>query len=162
MLQLGALELERLDGAQRLGRDPGLLLLRRLRAAGAALGQHLAVDQLAAFGGLLGTRRGGRRRGEPARERRQAAADAARPFDPKGLGLAHDQRGGHEVAAAPRRRVACEACVGQGLEPVRLPAGAQYELRQPGPLRRRVRPAPAHAHQAAVGARRQPLDRLDR
>ncbi len=55
-LQLGGLELERLDRSQGLGGDPGLGLLGRLGAAGPPLGEHRAVDDLAALGLAVGGR----------------------------------------------------------------------------------------------------------
>ena len=64
-LELGRLQLERLDRLQRLGRDARLGLLGRLGAPRAALGEHRAVDHLAA-GLLRGCLDGcGRRRREP-------------------------------------------------------------------------------------------------
>jgi hypothetical protein len=160
--ELGGLELERLDGFQRLGRDAGLLPLGGLSPAGPAVGEHRPVDDLAAriLQNRLG-RRCRRRRGQSSRQARKATAHAAGPLDPQRLGLRRHERRGHEVRPAPGRRVAGEAGVGQRLEAVVGPAGAQEQLGQPGLGRARRRPAPAHAHEPAVGARGQPLDGLD-
>jgi hypothetical protein len=151
-LQLGRLELQRLDGLQGLGGDPRLLALGGLGAARAPLGEHRAVDDLPA--GLLRRRLGdGRRRrcGQPARERRKPATGAAGPLDPQRLGLGGHERARHEVGAAPGRGVTREARVGQRLEAVVGALRAQQQLGQPGLGDRERGPAPAHAHEAAVG-----------
>jgi hypothetical protein len=161
-LQLGRAQLEHLDGLQRLGGDPRLRLLGGLGAAGAALGQHRAVDHLAArLVGLLRALRGGGhgRRLDPAAQRRQAGAGAARPLQPQRVRVFHHELGRDEIGPAPRAGLTREAGVGQRVEPVVAPALAQGEHGQVGLARRLVGPDPAHAHEAALGSRGQPLDR---
>ena len=159
-LQLGRLQLQRLDGLQRLGGDPRLLALGRLGAARAPLGEHRAVDDLAA--GLLRGRLGGR----PAAARRaRARAPAARsgaagPLDPQRLGLGGHERARHEVGAAPGRGSRAKRASGSDSKRCSAPRRAA-QLGQPGLGGRERAPAPAHAHEAAVGPRREPLDGLD-
>ena len=139
-LQLGRPQLQHLDGLQRLGGDAGLAPLGRLGPARAALRQHGAVDDLAAR--LLGLRRplgapgtgGG---STPRASARQARPRAAGPLEPQRLGIDGHELGGHEVRAAPGRRIAREAGVGERLEPV---------------LGSRARAAPARAARSGAAA----------
>ena len=98
-LELGAPQLQDLDGLQRLGGDAGLGALGGLGLAGATLREHGAVDDLAALvlGGHgrrrlgrrlrrglgLGLARGGRARGRRAGGRGERDARAVLPLEPQ-------------------------------------------------------------------------------
>ncbi len=163
-LELRAAQLEHLERLERVRRAAGLLPLRRLGAAGAALSEHRAVDHLAARVGLR--RRGERRLGRPGRleaalGRRQPGARAALPAQPELGGRVGHQRRRHEVCAPPDRRVAAEARVGQRLElPLLTPApqAERGQRRLPPP---RVGPAAAHADEPRVRTGREPFHGLD-
>ena len=162
-LQLGAAQLEHLDRLERLRRALRRSALRGLGPARAVLGQHGAVDHLAAA--LGGRRRRGRRRRrrlDPPLRRGQRGARAALPAEPELVGRRLHQHRGDEVRRAPDRRVAAEARVRQRLEPPQLPAAPQSERGQVGLAPVQVGPAAADADQAGVRARRQPLDRVER
>ena len=85
--ELGGLELQRLDGAEGLGRHAGLGLLGGLGAAGAALGEDRVVDDLAALRLGLRVRSARRRRGglggEARGERRAGPSGCRRATRPR-------------------------------------------------------------------------------
>ena len=164
-LELRAPQLHSVQRPQRLRGHPRLRLLGRLGAPRPPLGQHRAVDDLAP-GPLvllrLRHRRHGRARVEPG-HRRHRRLLAAAPLEPQ-RAVAH-QRLRRQVRAPPHAPVAQPGArgVGQRLEPRRLPAPHGHAQHRQALRRRHARrPPPAHAHQPALGARRQPLDDLER
>ena len=160
-LQLGGAQFEHLDGLERLRGSLRLRPLGRLGPPRPALREHGAVDDLAArLGRRLGNRR--RRRLETARGRRQRDARAAPPAEPERVRGRLHQRRRHEVGRAPHGRVAAEARVGQRLEAALLGAAPHAQRGEVGLAAVQVGPAPAHAHEPGVRARRQPLDRVER
>ena len=94
-LELGAAQLQHLEGRDRLGRALGLSALGGLGPAGAPLGEHRAVDHLAA--GPSAAAAGAAGRGGGSKPRAGACSAARAPLSH----ATHRASGGGSISAAP-------------------------------------------------------------